>query len=207
MARKQYTKEFKRDIVEMSYSTDKTLAQFAKDMDLSPSRTICRTNQPRPFLNFQSGSHWAVKAKGIHRTPEGPRVQDVVGGLGRGYEKLAVAPRWPWVPVLQTRGTRGREERLAHLGELFLLLSVEVSLRLFEGLGAPPTQGQRQQQTREQGTADRQVRHGDSLWNGKGGAGTHRGRGPPPPRRAPGLRKGTIFVHHSLCSEALRPSM
>ena len=37
MARKQYTAEFKRDVVEMSYSTDKTLAQFAEDMDVALS--------------------------------------------------------------------------------------------------------------------------------------------------------------------------
>ena len=37
MARKQYTAQFKRDLVEASYTTDKTLAQFAQDMGVGKS--------------------------------------------------------------------------------------------------------------------------------------------------------------------------
>jgi transposase len=37
MARKVYTAEFKREVVAMSYTTDKTLAQFAQDMGVHKS--------------------------------------------------------------------------------------------------------------------------------------------------------------------------
>lgn len=37
MKRKNYTKEFKREVVEMSYSTDKSLEQFADDMGIGRS--------------------------------------------------------------------------------------------------------------------------------------------------------------------------
>lgn len=37
MARKQYTKEFKLEVVHASYETDKTQAQFAADMGIGKS--------------------------------------------------------------------------------------------------------------------------------------------------------------------------
>ncbi len=37
MARKRYTAQFKKDVVEASYTTDKSLAQFAKDMGVGKS--------------------------------------------------------------------------------------------------------------------------------------------------------------------------
>ena len=40
MARKMYTKEFKREVVEMSHSTPKSQGQFAKDMGIGASTLV-----------------------------------------------------------------------------------------------------------------------------------------------------------------------
>ena len=47
MKRRRFTKEFKQEIVEMSYSTDKSLDQFAQDMGVGRSTLNTWRNQAK----------------------------------------------------------------------------------------------------------------------------------------------------------------